>query len=108
MGKTMRSAEEEEWERGRRRIAEIVEAFGIEAVQVRPLPYVINVVAQRLDMGDTEMGEWIDSVLARLDDIGVKTLRHFVTNVVRLNNMLTERGHDGLDEPTLVMMLEEA
>ena len=75
---------------------------------MRPLSYVITVVAEKSDMDTDEMNEWIQSVNASLDDVGVHTLRQFVTNVVGLNSMLTTRGHGELHETTLKMMLEEA
>jgi hypothetical protein len=98
----------EELATGRRMMAVLLDQLGVTEVRVRPLPYVITLVANKSDMDMEEMNEWIQSVQEKLGDVGVHTLRQFVTNVVGLNGMLTARGHGEFPETTLKMMLEEA
>jgi hypothetical protein len=87
---------------------EMAECLGETMAEVRPLPYIITMVAQRMEMEEGKERKWIQSVEAGFEDVGVHTLRQFVTNVVRLNTLLAARRHPQLRETTLRMLLQEA
>ncbi len=72
------------------------------------VPSIITMVAQRMEMEDGKERKWIQSVEEGFEDVGVHTLRQFVTNVVRLNTLLAACRHPQLRETTLRMLLQEA
>jgi hypothetical protein len=87
---------------------EVAKCLGETMTEVLPLPYIITMVAQRMEIEKDKETEWIKSIQERFEDVGVYTVRQFVTNVVRLNTMLAVRRHNQLLEKTLRMLLQEA
>jgi hypothetical protein len=69
------TAAAEELATGRRMMVVLLDQLGVTEVRVRPLPYVITLVADKSDMDNDEMNEWIQSVQEKLGDVGVHTLR---------------------------------
>jgi hypothetical protein len=69
---------------------------------------MLEMVADRHGMTGIPCEVWIDAVVAKLKDVGVVTVRDFVTTVLLVNRRLARAGHSQLHEPTLQAMLEEA
>ena len=76
-------------------------------VVVRPLVVLLDVVAQKRGMSRDANDAWVGAVAAKLEDIGVRTLRDFVRSAVVVNQRLKRRGHRELHETTLLLLLEE-
>ena len=76
-------------------------------VSVRPLVVLLDVVAQKRRMSRDANNAWVGAVAAKLEDIGVSTLRDFVRYSVVVNKRLKARGHREWHETTLMILLEE-
>ena len=90
-----------------RRIAESLEGSGFHVIEVRPMVAMLGRVARKRGMPGGDVDTWVAATQAALDDVGVQSMRRFVTNAVRLNRMLRERGHPGLEEAIIIQVLEE-
>jgi hypothetical protein len=77
------------------------------APDTRPLVVVLDVVAQKRRMSRAANDAWVETVRAKLEDVGVVTVWDFLLNVVMLNKKLKDRSHRELHVTMLKMMLAE-
>jgi hypothetical protein len=83
-------------------------AAAIPVAEVVPAMIVmLRTVAGRKGLLDNAAESWVDAVFDKLGDVGVETLRDFVTDVIILNKRLLTLGHQKMHKTTLNMMLEE-
>jgi sulfur transfer complex TusBCD TusB component (DsrH family) len=89
----------------------IAELFRDEAGQlvvvVRPLLIMLDGVAMKSRDSQAEKDAWVKAMDAKLQDVGVLSLREFVMKVVVINKKLIARGHQALHETELMMMMAE-
>jgi uncharacterized protein with GYD domain len=50
---------------------------------------------------------WVDVVLSKFNEVGVKTVKDFVNSVMTMNNLLQLNGHQQMHTETLTAMLRE-
>jgi hypothetical protein len=79
----------------------------LQLIVARPLVAILDVVAQRRGMRRSSINAWVEAVRSKLEDIGVVSLREFLTNILVLNRNLRARQHAVLHETTLTMILVE-
>jgi hypothetical protein len=90
----------------RRNVVPIAAAIPVAEV-VPAMTVMLRAVAERKGLLDNAAEGWVDAVFDKFGDIGVDTLRDFVTDVVVLNKRLLTLGHTRMHKTTLSMMLEE-
>jgi hypothetical protein len=90
----------------RRNVVPIAAAIPVAEV-VPAMIVMLRAVAERKGLLDNAAESWVDAVFDKFGDIGVETLRDFVTDMVVLNQRLLTLGHTKLHKTTLTMMLEE-
>jgi hypothetical protein len=68
---------------------------------------MLEMVAARRGLNGVEGAEWGEAVRAKLEDVGVHTLRDFLRTALTLNRTLAGSGHRPMHHTTLNMMLME-
>jgi hypothetical protein len=69
---------------------------------------VLELVGHQRGQRDAEGVIWVNVVLAKLNDIGVKTVWNFVSTVLTVNSRLARGGHRQLHTATLTEVLNKA
>ena len=68
---------------------------------------VLGTVAYKARKTPTEAEAWVEAVRAKLEDIGIESVRDFVTEVLVINHRLKIGGHRQLHHTTKKMMWDE-
>ena len=68
------------------------------------LESVLGTVANKMRMTPCEVGSWVEAVRNKLEDIGIESVRDFVTDILVINNTLRIGGHRQLHRTTLKMI----
>jgi hypothetical protein len=69
---------------------------------------VIELVGALRGQSGVEGVIWVDAVLLKLNDIGVKSVRDFISSVLTVNSRLERNGHRQMHTITLTSMLSQA
>jgi hypothetical protein len=87
----------------------VILAEAVEEVELdmRPLAVVLDVVTKKRKMSKAAGEAWIQTVMEKLEDIGVTTVRDFLLNVVIINKRLRDRSHRELHVTTLKLIMAE-
>ena len=68
---------------------------------------VLGIVAMKRRMKPGETDAWVKAVRAKLEDIGIETVREYVTCVMEVNTLLKSGGHPCLHQITLKAIWHE-
>jgi hypothetical protein len=68
---------------------------------------MLNEMAFKRRMTRSDGDMWVKSVQAKLEDVGVETVRDFIHDMLVLNRRLQVSGHWQLHDSTLNMILVE-
>jgi hypothetical protein len=85
----------------------LAEAVEEKELDTRPLAVVLDVVTQKRKMTTAASEAWVQTVMDKLEDIGVTTVRDFLLNAVMINKKLKDRSHRELHVSTLNLILAE-
>jgi hypothetical protein len=72
-----------------------------------PLIGMLEMVAFKRGLRDRGAEMWVHVIFSNLGDIGIHTLRKFMSSVLTVNEKLNDSGHKRLDVETLDLMVEE-
>jgi hypothetical protein len=69
---------------------------------------MVEMMADRTGQTDDVGAAWVRVIWEKLRDIGVETVRDYVSSVLSVNRRLVAYGHGPLYKKTLTALLEEA
>ena len=77
------------------------------AVVSSHMEMVLKIVAEHKGMSGVKADAWVRDVRDKLTDVGVDTPQDLIRNILLLNGMLLESGHQRLHHTTLESILHE-